>query len=156
MSHGQATCPCARPCEHTELRTLKETEDTWQCHLVVCHTRLRHTPVSLPVWTKIGHFKATVLTFSISTCTQHRNTIIYPTQATNSSQNHVLNIIYYRKTHLHKLTKTTSFIDLLKSTTLYMHINIYIIHNHISNYIIANSTLYMPYKPKFTLQKLPD
>ncbi|KHF97778.1 hypothetical protein F383_36954 [Gossypium arboreum] len=29
--------------------------DTRLCNMTVCCTRLRHTPLSLPMWTKIGY-----------------------------------------------------------------------------------------------------
>ncbi|KHG28111.1 hypothetical protein F383_35107 [Gossypium arboreum] len=43
MPHGQVKRPCVRPW------------DTRPCNMTVCHARLRHTPVSLPMWTKIGY-----------------------------------------------------------------------------------------------------
>ncbi|KHG09561.1 hypothetical protein F383_15528 [Gossypium arboreum] len=36
--------------------------DTWPCNIIVCRTRLRHTPMSLPVWTKIGYLQSQVAT----------------------------------------------------------------------------------------------
>ncbi|KHG24378.1 hypothetical protein F383_09473 [Gossypium arboreum] len=37
MPHGQVTCPSVRPW------------DTRLCNRTMCHMRLRHTPVSMPV-----------------------------------------------------------------------------------------------------------
>ena len=56
MPHGQVTHPCVRPCGAYWLDFNFNTKGHTAVYLIVCHTRLRHTLVSLPMWTKVSHF----------------------------------------------------------------------------------------------------
>ncbi|KHG14423.1 hypothetical protein F383_16804 [Gossypium arboreum] len=40
---------------YTDLIRKGTPGDTRMCSMTMCDTQLKHTPVSLPVWTKIGH-----------------------------------------------------------------------------------------------------
>ncbi|KHG12011.1 hypothetical protein F383_09451 [Gossypium arboreum] len=57
---------------YTDLIRKGILEDTRPCNIAMCRTRLRHTPVSLPMWTKIGHLQSQFATlFSCTPSHQH-------------------------------------------------------------------------------------
>ncbi|KHG04845.1 hypothetical protein F383_30291 [Gossypium arboreum] len=49
--------------------------DTQPCNMTVCRTWLRHTPVSLPVWTKIGHLNSQFATSNLGQPTSTKPSI---------------------------------------------------------------------------------